>query len=35
VGQSPPRFDIPAKVFGTLDYVNDATVRGMVHGRML
>ena len=35
VGQSPPRFDVPAKVFGTLDYVTDIKVPGMLHGRML
>jgi hypothetical protein len=34
-GQSPLRFDIPAKAFGTLDYITDAKVRRMVHGRML
>src|SRR5215469_14450 len=35
VGRSPPRFDVPAKVFGTLDYVTDIKVPGMLHGRML
>jgi nicotinate dehydrogenase subunit B len=35
VGQSPPRFDVPAKVFGQLDYVTDVKVPGMLHGRML
>jgi nicotinate dehydrogenase subunit B len=35
VGQSPPRFDVPAKVFGTLDYVTDMKVPGMLHGRMI
>jgi CO/xanthine dehydrogenase Mo-binding subunit len=35
VGQSPPRFDVPAKVFGTLDYVTDIKVPGMLHGRMI
>jgi nicotinate dehydrogenase subunit B len=35
VGQSPPRFDVPAKVFGTLDYVTDVKVPGMLHGRMI
>ena len=35
VGQSPPRFDVPAKVFGALDYVTDIKVPGMLHGRML
>jgi CO/xanthine dehydrogenase Mo-binding subunit len=35
VGQSPPRFDVPAKVFGTLDYVTDVKVPGVLHGRMV
>src|SRR6516162_663303 len=35
VGQSPPRFDVPAKVFGALDYVTDVKVPGMLHGRMI
>jgi CO/xanthine dehydrogenase Mo-binding subunit len=35
VGQSPPRFDVPAKVFGTLDYVTDVKVPAMLHGRMI
>jgi CO/xanthine dehydrogenase Mo-binding subunit len=35
VGQSPPRFDVPAKVFGRLDYVTDVKVPGMLHGRMI
>src|SRR5438094_2468775 len=35
VGTSPPRFDVPAKVFGTLDYVTDVKVPGMLHGRMI
>ena len=34
VGTSPPRFDVPAKVFGTLDYVTDVKVPGMLYGRM-
>jgi len=29
-----PRFDVPAKVFGKLDYVTDIKVPGMLHGRM-
>jgi nicotinate dehydrogenase subunit B len=33
VGQSPPRFDVPAKVFGTLDYVTDVKVPGMLVAR--
>ncbi|MGB9649999.1 MAG: molybdopterin cofactor-binding domain-containing protein, partial [Stellaceae bacterium] len=35
VGQSPPRFDVPAKVFGKLYYVTDIKVPGMLHGRMI
>jgi CO/xanthine dehydrogenase Mo-binding subunit len=35
VGTSPPGFDVPAKVFGTLDYVTDVKVPGMLHGRMI
>jgi CO/xanthine dehydrogenase Mo-binding subunit len=35
VGTSPPRFDVPAKVFGQLDYVTDVKVPGMLHGRMI
>ena len=35
VGQSPPRFDVPAKVLGKLDYVTDIKVPGMLHGRMI
>jgi nicotinate dehydrogenase subunit B len=35
VGQSPPRFDVPAKVFGQLDYVTDIKVPEMLHGRMI
>jgi CO/xanthine dehydrogenase Mo-binding subunit len=35
VGQSPTRFDVPAKVFGKLDYVTDVKVPGMLHGRMI
>jgi CO/xanthine dehydrogenase Mo-binding subunit len=33
VGQSPPRYDIPAKVDGTLTWAVDAKVPGMVHAR--
>ena len=33
VGTSPPRFDIPAKVDGTLKWAVDAKVPGMVHAR--
>ena len=33
VGQSPPRYDIPAKVDGSLRWAVDAKVPGMVHAR--
>ena len=33
VGQSPQRYDIPAKVDGTLTWAVDMTVPGMVHAR--
>lgn len=33
VGQSPPRYDIPAKVDGSLEWAVDARVPGMVHAR--
>jgi nicotinate dehydrogenase subunit B len=35
VGQSFPRFDIPDKVFGRMDFVTDVKRPGMVHGRMI
>jgi nicotinate dehydrogenase subunit B len=35
VGQSIPRFDIPAKVTGGLAYVQDVRLPGMVHGRVV
>ena len=35
VGRSFPRNDIPAKVFGRMDFVTDVAVPGMVHGRMI
>jgi CO/xanthine dehydrogenase Mo-binding subunit len=35
VGKSIPRDDIAPVVFGTLDYVTDVKVPGMVHGRMI
>ncbi|GGM22708.1 aldehyde dehydrogenase [Pseudomonas asuensis] len=35
VGQSVPRVDIPAKVFGQFRYVHDLSVPGMVHGRVI
>ena len=33
VGQSPPRYDIPAKVDGSLTWAVDVTLPGMVHAR--
>jgi len=33
VGQSPPRYDIPAKVDGTLKWAVDVRLPGMVHAR--
>ena len=33
VGQSPPRYDIPAKVDGSLTWAVDAKVPGMLHAR--
>jgi CO/xanthine dehydrogenase Mo-binding subunit len=33
VGQSPPRYDIPAKVDGSLKWAVDAKAPGMVHAR--
>ncbi len=35
VGQSYKRNDIPAKVFGRMDFVTDVKLPGMVHGRMI
>jgi len=35
VGRSFPRNDIPAKVFGRMDFVTDVKLPGMVHGRMI
>ena len=35
VGQRIPRDDIAPVVFGTMDYVTDVKVPGMVHGRMI
>ena len=35
VGKPVPRLDIPAKVFGTFDFVQDVKVPGMVHARMI
>jgi len=33
VGRTIPRVDIPAKVFGTFEYVHDVRLPGMLHGR--
>jgi nicotinate dehydrogenase subunit B len=35
VGTSPPRTDVPGKVFGTTPWVQDIRVDGMLHGRMI
>jgi len=35
VGRSIARSDVPAKVFGQLDYVTDVKVPGMLHARMI
>jgi CO/xanthine dehydrogenase Mo-binding subunit len=33
VGRAVPRLDIPAKVFGSFEYVHDFRLPGMLHGR--
>jgi len=35
IGTSVPRFDIPAKVNGTFEYVHNVRVPGMLHGRVV
>jgi nicotinate dehydrogenase subunit B len=35
IGQSLPRRDLPGKVFGTLNMVNDMRLPGMLHARMI
>ena len=35
VGKSVPRLDIPAKIFGTFNFVQDVKVPGMLHARMV
>jgi nicotinate dehydrogenase subunit B len=35
VGKSIPRFDIPAKIAGTFEYVHNVRVPGMLHGRVV
>jgi CO/xanthine dehydrogenase Mo-binding subunit len=35
VGQSVPRWDIPAKVYGSFTYMQDVKVPGMLHGRVV
>ncbi len=35
VGKSVPRLDIPAKIFGTFDFVQDVKVPGMLHARVV
>jgi len=35
IGKSLPRRDLPGKVFGTLEMVNDVRLPGMLHARMI
>ncbi|MGE5540218.1 MAG: molybdopterin cofactor-binding domain-containing protein [Gemmatimonas sp.] len=35
VGTSPPRADVPGKVYGTTEYVTDVRLPGMVHARVI
>jgi len=35
IGRSPPRRDLPAKVFGTLEMAPDVRLPGMLHARMI
>ncbi|HKQ28964.1 MAG TPA: molybdopterin cofactor-binding domain-containing protein [Burkholderiales bacterium] len=35
VGKAVPRKDIPGKILGTEDYLTNARVQGMLHGRMI
>lgn len=35
VGQPVPRVDIPAKMYGTFEYVQNVRVPGMLHGRIV
>ncbi len=35
VGSAVPRLDIPAKVFGSFDFVHDVKLPGMLHARMV
>jgi nicotinate dehydrogenase subunit B len=35
IGQSPPRRDLPGKVFGTLEMAADVRLPGMLHARMI
>lgn len=35
IGKSVPRFDIPAKVAGTFEYVHNVRLPGMLHGRVV
>src|SRR5205807_3719609 len=35
IGKSFPRRDLPGKVFGTLEMVNDVRLPGMLHARMI
>jgi CO/xanthine dehydrogenase Mo-binding subunit len=35
VGKSMPRSDVPGKVYGTMDYVTDVRLPGMMHARVI
>ena len=35
VGTSVPRLDIPAKIFGTFNFVQDVKLPGMLHARVV
>ncbi len=35
IGKSPPRRDLPGKVFGTLEMAPDVRLPGMLHARMI
>jgi nicotinate dehydrogenase subunit B len=35
IGKSPPRHDLPGKVFGTLEMAPDVRLPGMLHARMI
>jgi len=35
IGKSAPRMSLPAKVYGTHDYIHNVRLPGMLHGRMI